>query len=243
MRLSLTVADLKELLHHNHGRLDKLLVVLASFEEPCQIAQVKQRAREAGFRIPPKWNVSGVLSRSHGRAIRTPEGWEITDAGLQHLAGIGAIRGTYRKSRVAGDLRDTLGNIQDVHTRSFVEEAVSCYEAGYYRSAIIMSWVGAVGVLHNAIHGQHLAAFNREARRRDRRWKPAKNTDDLGRMREAEFLDIICALSIIGHSVKTELKSCLSRRNACGHPSSLEVAANTAAHHLEVLVLNVFTRH
>ena len=182
------------------------------------------------------------LGKSRGRAIRTPDGWEITNAGRRHLDQLGIVVGFAGQKEVAIALRDVLPDVLDADTRSFVEEAVSCYEAGFYRSAIVMSWVGAVAVLHDHICAHHLRAFNTEAVRRNRKWKPARTTDDLGRMREAEFLDVICSLSTIGANVKAELKSCLDRRNACGHPSSLRVAAHAAAHHLEALLLNVFAR-
>ena len=236
---SLTIADLKHLLHGDYTTLDKLLFLLASIDQPCQVAEIRSRAQEAGYRIPKTWNVSTYLGRSAGKAIRVPSGWEIANAGRQHLLDLG-VSSIQTKSVVATDLRATLSNIQDVNVQSFVEEAVICYETGLHRSAIVMSWVGAVAVLHDYIRTHHLQGFNAEAARRNRKWKSATTTDELGRMKESEFLDIICSLSVIGPNVKAELKSCLGRRNACGHPSSLKVGANVAAHHLEVLLLNVF---
>lgn len=242
MKRSLAISDLKRLLHGEYARIDKLLIVLASFDHPCQVKDVKLRAREAGFREPGHWNVSAYLVASKGKAIRTPEGWEISEAGRGHLAAVGVSFDRAGHASVATDLRRQLSGIPDPDTRSYVEEAVSCYEAGFYRSAIIMSWVGAVAVMYGNVHTHHLRAFNREATRRNQRWRSAKTTDDLSRMKESVFLDIIGSLSIIGRNVKTQLKACLDRRNACGHPSSLQIRANTAAHHLEVLLLNVFQR-
>lgn len=103
-----------------------------------------------------------------------------------------------------------------------------------------MSWIGAVAVLYNHIHANHLKAFNIEAKRIDSKWKDAITTDDLARIRESDFLDRITTLSIIGKNVKKELKNCLDLRNSCGHPNSLQISANTAARHIEVLLLNVF---
>lgn len=142
--------------------------------------------------------------------------------------------------KVATDLRAHLPNIANVDTRAFVEEAINCYEAELYRSAIVMSWLAAVDVLHNHVHGNHLKAFNAEAKRMNARWKDAKTTDDLGRMGEADFLDRIAALSIIGKNTKIELKDCLDRRNGCSHPNSPKIRANTAADHNELLLLNAF---
>jgi hypothetical protein len=117
---------------------------------------------------------------------------------------------------------------------------MKCFEAELYRSAIVMSWLAAIDVLHNYIHHNHLSAFNVEAKRVDSRWRDAITTDDLGRMSEADFLDRIAAISIIGKNVKKELKDCLYLRNGCGHPNSLQIGPNAVAAHLEILLLNVF---
>ena len=88
----------------------------------------------------------------------------------------------------------------------------------------------------------HLSAFNAEAKRRDSRWKLAKTRDDLARMKESNFLDILEALSIIGKNVKQELKNCLQLRNGCGHPNTLKISENRVASHIEILILNVFSK-
>jgi hypothetical protein len=81
---------------------------------------------------------------------------------------------------------------------------------------------------------------NAEAKRIDSRWRDARTTDDLGRMTESDFPDRIAAISVIGKKVKKELKDCPDRRNGCGHPNSLKIGANTAEHHIEILLLNIF---
>ena len=238
----LSLPDLKTWLHRDLDRIDKLLLILASFDSPCQIRDMKERARDAGFNVWTKWNISSSLNRSKGWAIRIPEGWEISDRGRQHLRELGVTNISPAVDQVAIDLRAMIQYIKDEETRSFVEEAIKCYEFGLYRSAIVMSWIGAVAVLYNHICADHLEAFNREANRVDFRWKKAKTTDDLSRMGEADFLNRIAAISIIGKDVKRELTSCLGRRNGCSHPNSLEISTNTVASHIEVLLLNVFKK-
>jgi hypothetical protein len=64
-------------------------------------------------------------------------------------------------------------------------------------------------------------------------------------MKESDFLDIIGSppISLVGKNVKEELKNnCLRLRNACGHPSSLQIGENRVSAHLEVLILNVFAK-
>ena len=238
----LSLSDLKNWLHRELSQLDKLLLILVSLDEPCQVKDMKEHAKEAGFRVPTKWNPSASLGKSKGLAIRTPKGWEITEAGKQHLRNLGVTKISPAAVQVATDLRAELPSIKNDDARAFVEEAIKCHEAELYRSAIVMSWLAAMGVLHNHVHAKHLKKLNAEAKRVDGRWKDAKTTDDLGRMGEADFLDRITALSIIGKNVKKELKNCLDRRNGCGHPNSLKIGANTVAHHIEILLLNVFKK-
>jgi hypothetical protein len=144
--------------------------------------------------------------------------------------------------QVAADLRQEMAKIADEDTRVFVEEAVKAYEFGLYRSAIVISWLAAVNLLYRHVVANELSAFNIEAARVNPKWKAAKTSDDLGEMKEFEFLERLVAISVIGQNVKTALQECLRRRNGCGHPSSLKVKANTVTHHLETLLLNVFQK-
>ena len=65
----LGVFDLKTWLHRDASRLDKLLLILATFDEPCEVKEIEMRASEAGFRISKNWNPSTILGRSKGLAI------------------------------------------------------------------------------------------------------------------------------------------------------------------------------
>lgn len=143
---------------------------------------------------------------------------------------------------VAVNLRNNLLLISNPSTIQFVQEAIVCYENGLHRAAVIMSWVGAISLLQEFVISNHLADFNREALRRTPKWKPAKTTDDLGKMKEFDFLELLEAISVIGKNVKQELQHCLQLRNGCGHPNSLQIGQNKVAAHIESLTLNVFAK-
>jgi hypothetical protein len=97
--------------------------------------------------------------------------------------------------------------------------------------------------LHKHVYTKKLSEFNAEAVRRDSRWRAAKQQDDLGRMREHDFLDACEAIGVMGKNVKQILQSeCLMLRNACGHPNSASIAENSVAAHIEKLINNVFAR-
>ena len=233
--------DLKQWLHKDLSKLDKVLLVLATQEKPVAVSKINELAEAAGFRAMRKWNVSATLGSSRGKAIRTA-GWELTDAGRMHLRSLGVASASPAVMQVAVDLRNHLTKIDNQQTREFVEEAIKCQEAELFRSAIVMSWLGAIDVLQSYVHRHHLAIFNAEALRVNSRWKPAVTQDDIGKMGESDFLDRIEALSIIGKNVKAQLKSCLDLRNGCGHPNTLKVSVNKSAAHIETLLQNVFEK-
>ena len=235
-------SKLKAWLQRDITQRDKLLLTLGSFKEPCQIREIRDRATELGFQIPSYWNPSNVLKRSKGLAIKLPKGWELSDLGIQHIQELGVLSNNPHATQVASGLRKALSKIAHEDTRAFVEEAVTCFEAKLYRSAVVMSWVGAVAILRDEVCSKFLKEFNTEAARIDGKWRNAKNADDLARMKEAHFLDRLVGISLVGKDVKQQLENCLKLRNSCGHPNSLKIGENTVSSHIETLLLNVFHR-
>lgn len=239
----LTSDDLKTWLHRRLARLDKALLTLAAFKEPAQVKQIQDMAVSAGFREMRKWNLSQVLGSSKGLAIRGTKGWELTDAGRKRLEELGVSIATVPAMQVAIDLREHLGKIGNEQTRSFVEEAISCHENRLFRAAIVMSWLGAMDVLHRYVHSNKLSEFNAEvARVLGKKWKAAKSQDDLGKLGERDFLERIESIGIIGKNAKRQLIDALDLRNGCGHPNSLIVGINKSAAHIETLLQNVFRK-
>lgn len=144
--------------------------------------------------------------------------------------------------KIAKSLREHLAKISDSDTKAFVEEGIECFERHLYRSAVILTWVGAISLLQTHVVDQYLNDFNNEATKRDSKWRSAKTTDDIARMREYDFLQIIEKLSIIGKNVKQEMEKQLELRNGCGHPNTLRISENVVAAHIEILILNVFAK-
>jgi hypothetical protein len=222
---------------------DKLLLCLT--EEPLaprKVSEVRELAVALGLRAAKTWNISRYLAAAGTLAIRTTEGWELTAAGKAHVASVSGPLLPSVTSLVVSSLRKQLPGITSEATKAFVEETIKALEAHLYRSAIVLSWVGAVSVLYDHVTTQCLAVFNTEATRRDPKWKTATNSDDLTRMKEFEFLQLLAAISVIGKNVKDELEVCLKFRNGCGHPNSLIVGEHKASAHIETLIQNVYTR-
>lgn len=226
------------------ARLDKVLLVLYWDNESAKsLSMIKEIASQNGLRESIKWNISDVLSKSKGRAISIKNQWILTTTGKTYLIKTKYLsnKDVHIKNDVS-DIRNHLSSIKNPHTKSFLEEAIVCLENDQKRAAIVFSWIGAVAILYDEVVKNHLALFNAEALKRDKNWKPAKNSDDLAKMKEYDFLNVLETISVIGKSVKNELQQCLQLRNGCGHPNSLTIGVRKVSAHIEILVLNVFSK-
>lgn len=243
----LDIAGLKQIVHQTGlAQTTRLLLCLAVGDDPKSLGTIKEIGAKAGIKGIKNWNISQLLSGSGGKAIKTPTGWELSPSGILAIEPLAGPLLTTAAPKAATSLRSHLPGIGDSDARSFVEQAIGCYENKFYRAAVVLSWVGAVAVLYDYVVVNTLARFNAEAQlraaARKQTWKDAKTRDDLALMGEHDFLQVLEKLSVIGKSVKTELEGCLKLRNGCGHPNSLQIAEHRVASHIEVLMLNVFAK-
>jgi hypothetical protein len=238
-------SDLKELMHtpgiSNQSRL--LLCLAVDPVMARQESDIRQMAINAGVVNAKKLNIAEYLGRARARgfAIKVPDGWELTRPGREHIASLPkATAAEEVQPEPIKKLRNHLSSIKSDVARAFVEEAVKCAESKLYRSAVVLSWAGAVSVLHDHVIGHRLAEFNAEALKRWPKWKDATTSDELAVMKEFDFLQVLQTISIIGKNIREELEACLRYRNACGHPSSLKVVETRVVSHIETLMANVF---
>jgi hypothetical protein len=214
----------------------------ADADHPKSVSEVKQLALKGGINEARRWNISRMLTRAGAHAVRTPEGWSLTLPGKRYLEKL--IEPFVKKpvAKVATNLRSHLAKITDPDTRAFIEEAIACCEADFWRAAVVLSWAGAVSVLYDHVLQHKLTEFNAEAHKNFPKWKTAKTKDHLARIQESDFLLTLQGISVITKNERQELVHCLELRNACGHPSALKLGEHRTAAHLEMLILNVFAK-
>lgn len=228
---------LKQVLHEQHTALVKLLSILATFDTPASVTSIKERSQDAGFRIPRTWNVSSILARSKGMAIRTRNGWELHLKGQTCLETAGIVAAIEKQS--LSSLSQLVDKVADANLKSFLHEVVRAYEAKLYRSAIVMSWLSAMYILQLDMLENYLPEFNSEMLRINSSFKKITRIDQLGPIKESEQLIRMCAIGMFSPAVKKELEGCLDRRNSCGHPTAITYGSATVEHHIEVLLNNV----
>lgn len=236
-------AELKRLLSRQDlQRKTKILAILVADEvKPKAVSEIVAIAETHGLREVKKWNVSQILSAASNMAVRLLDGWEVTDAGIQFLAEQGLFVPSPIKQHQT-DLRKYAADITSNNTKAFIEECILALEMGLLRSAVTLSWVGAISLLYEEVLSNHLTDFNAELQKRNPKQKQIKSSDDLATIKEYDFLQIINAISVIGKNVKQELEQCLQLRNACAHPNSLLIGERKVSAHLEILILNVYQK-
>lgn len=243
--MQLSASQLQDLLlDKGRSQREKLVVLMATDGgRPKSIAEIRALAVGSGLRSAKAWKPSSILAGGPALAVLLGGRWQLTPAGLARAAEVVSPVAQRPIAKPARDLRTHLKKVRHPDTLAFLTEAVSCLEANHLRAAVVLSWIGAVSLLYEHVVRSELNAFNVEATKRDAKWKPARTTDDLARMKEHEFLNTLEAISVIGKNVKTELQGALALRNACGHPNSLQIGSNRVAAHIEVLLLNVFQKY
>lgn len=220
-------------------QLDTILLCLdVDGERFSSPKEIKDFALAIGVKAK-KWNISGVLSRDRKFTIHFPDSWELTEMGKQRAGRLNPFSAT---AKTAHDLRNQLISVKSDNAKAFLDESIRCLESNCLRASVVFSWIGAVATLYEEVLANHLSAFNLEAAKRNQKWKAATTFDDLAKMKESEFLDVICAISILGKSVKQELEACLKLRNGCGHPNSLSLGELRVRSHIETLTNNVFKK-
>lgn len=133
----LSPLELKPLLaKQDISRKLKVLAVLLTDEiKPKTVSDIRNIAEANGLRGIRKWNISQILSSASDMVIRLPDGWQITDVGIEFLAEQGAISTSPIKQHQS-DLRKYAVTITSSNTRAFVEECILALEVGLLRSAV-----------------------------------------------------------------------------------------------------------
>lgn len=235
--------DLKNTLARKEVRKSlKVLYIVASAGKPMSTQEVVQIAKEHGWRDLNSSRASAHLNSLKGKVAKLPGGWDLTNRGQQALEDAGLLDQSALSSGAVKGLEKHLSELRDRETIAFLEEAIGCIKNNYYRSAIVLSWVGAVSVLHQHVLDNHLSDFNKEAISKNKLKKPIRSIEGFQTLKERDFLDLLPHISVVDKNTKAALVRSLDLRNSCGHPNSFKISEAGVAAHVETLILNVFER-
>lgn len=220
----------------------RVLVLLSRYEHGLTITELRKHFASHG-RKADSWNFSSILDRLSREqlVVLVLKHWTISAEGLTKLVEIGASRRVATAKAISG-LRNFAGKLTDIILRDFVEETIGCLEQQFYRSAIVLSWSGAIWVLQQYVLKKKLNEFNAAGVARFPGFKKVQTEESFGRLQERDILQLLEDIHVIGKSLKGVLIQRLDLRNTCGHPNTVKVSESTAASHVELLIENVFLR-
>jgi hypothetical protein len=149
------------------------------------------------------------------------------------------------KVQVKQLLLDLPGQIPDLAERTYLNEALICYENGAFRATVVMTWNLAYHHLCHHILRKRLNDFNA-------RWlqtfpghhkkgnRAIVTMDDFNsELKESEVLTICRDAGIIIKDVYRILDEKLGKRNSAAHPSSIAIGQLQVDAYVDDLVKNV----
>jgi hypothetical protein len=223
------------------SKTDKYLLIVAMHNGPMKAADIRAVARQSGWRYGAE-NIPSALLKQTKHAIYLPSGWTVTDACKSMLVDRGLLKPAGVLTPVTQALERYLTDVHDPEKARFIEEAIQCTKNKAYRSAIVLTWVGAAYLLYQHVLSHKIDEFNAEARRRFQKWKDATSIDDLSTLKEAEFLNILEHIGALTKAQQKELQNCLDRRNTAGHPNSASFEEVTVGAHIHELISKVYAK-
>lgn len=228
------------------SRREKILLVVADSEIELGVAEIRRIATDAGLREASRVNVSQELARMGDLVSRLGGGWMATSKGRATAAELGLDRRSPLVTSAAKALSDEIRGISDPLRKEFLSDTLKCFDERLRKPAVVYAWVGAIWILHTHVVNLCLKEFNSAGHNRfgqgKNSFKDIKSVEDFGRIKEADFLQLLEDISLIGKSLKKQLSDRLDLRNACGHPNTLVVDDHTAAAHINFLIENVYRR-
>ena len=159
----LTLEQLKQAVHQrNISKTDvTLLCVAAGGGKSVSTSDAKKLAISSGVRRAAQINFSAHLHSAEDKVFKVPDGWELTDKGRKYVAGLAAVQLTESPAAAeAQSLRALLPKLKNADARAFLAEAIVCAEQSLFRAAVVLSWVGAMALLHDHVIAKHLSAMN-----------------------------------------------------------------------------------
>ncbi|MGP9772253.1 hypothetical protein [Halomonas citrativorans] len=201
------------------------------------------------LRIEPYSNIPSYLSAKSKRGkgkkfIKKKDGYILersAELDLQKKLSTGPS-----KRETSYLLRNMLSDITDSHQKSFLQEAIDCYEIGAKRASIVLAWILTVNHLYKYIYKHKKNEFDAAlSANTDKRVKISKLTsvDDFTEIPEGKFIEFCRSAKIITNDVRKILDEKLGTRNSSAHPSGISISELKATEFIQDLVENVVLKY
>lgn len=184
--------------------------------------------------------LKGMMTGGDKRILQDAKGFRLSSTARQKIAKL--VPSPTTAKQIVSELKILEMRITDPHQKTFLEEAIACFEHGAYRAAIVMAWNLAFHHTCAYIFSGHLTAFNEQLTKAYPKKKTIGKPSDFEDLKESEVIEIAKGAQVISVSTSKVLSEKLMKRNSAAHPSSLVVMPVTADEVISDLVQNILLR-
>ncbi|MDM1295302.1 hypothetical protein HX021_13520 [Sphingobacterium sp. N143] len=145
--------------------------------------------------------------------------------------------------QISSSLRQLLTKITSEEQKTFLEEAISCFEIKSFRAATIMCWLLTMDVLYEFILKSYLTDFNTAIQSQGKYKKiTISKKEHFSDIKENDFIELLRVARLISNDVRKILDEKLGTRNTAAHPNTVIVKESKAINFIEDLIENVIVR-
>lgn len=144
---------------------------------------------------------------------------------------------------VSNNLRSLLPKIASQEQKSFLDEAIICFEVKCYRASIIMTWLLTIDILYEHVLKGRLSNFNLAVQTHGQYKKLSfAKKEDFSDLKESTFLELLRVGKIISGDQFKILKDKLDFRNTSAHPNMIVIKETKAVSFIEDLIENIIIK-
>lgn len=215
-----------------------LVLGKAEYVTGAMLAAMRQKVHLAAHPYLPQY-LSDQASRKSGRTphyVKKARGYGLERGYAKALEA--EHLGRPAAKHVSASLRSALAGISDAVVKEYLEEAISCFEHGLHRSAVVMSWCVAYGLFRSWLFKNHLTQLNAAMAA----WKqPVKisKLDDFQDLVEATVINTTRKIGLISREQEKTFKQALEQRNSYAHPSAKPISPSFAEAYIETVLREV----
>lgn len=146
---------------------------------------------------------------------------------------------------ISNKLRDLLPTVKSIEQKTFLEEAIKCFEVKAYRGAIILCWLVTMDVLYEfVLTPNNLTVFNSSIQSHGK-YKRITITkkDDFSDIKESDFIELLRVSRFISNDIRKILDEKLGLRNSSAHPNTIIFEELKTMSYIKDMVANVIERY
>lgn len=146
---------------------------------------------------------------------------------------------------VSQKLRDLLSKVKSNEQKTFLDEAIKCFEIKAYRASIIMTWLLVMDVLYeNVLLASNIGKFNTAIQTHGKYKKVTiKIKDDFSDIKESDFIELLRVSKLISNDIRKILDEKLGLRNSCAHPNTIKFEELKTMAYLKDIIINVIEKY